>query len=200
MKSWGYHNYHEEDEDYLFGLITDLDFCATRFDDLGWQRTGWTRRLCLFKTEGMTDNWSRWNIGDKVGAGIIGENNFKKILEILYSEVEKVLRAHFTVENNYGSNFLNFKDYIVIKKGNIHSQDIQILKITKSYMQDFPFNPIYIKYKIDNNGKITFKTPAFNDVWEKGNYLYEICEALDNYYFCKDDFRNRKDNIYLGGN
>ena len=45
MKSWGYHNYHEEDEDYLFGLITDLDFCATRFDGLGWQRTGWTRRL-----------------------------------------------------------------------------------------------------------------------------------------------------------
>ena len=35
MKSWGYHNYHEEDEDYLFGLITDLDFYKTRFDDLG---------------------------------------------------------------------------------------------------------------------------------------------------------------------
>ena len=200
MKSWGYHNYHEEDEDYLFGLITDLDFHETRFDDIGWQRTGWVRRLYLFKSEGMTNDWSRWNIGDKVNAGIIGENNFEKILEILHSEVEKVLRAHFTIENNYRSNFLNFKDYIVIKKGNIHSQDIQILKITKSYMQDFPFNPIYIKYKIDNNGKITFKTPAFNDVWEKGNYLYEICEALDNYYFCKDDFRNGKDNIYLGGN
>lgn len=200
MKSWGYHNYHEEDEDYLFGLITDLDFHKTRFDDLGWQRTGWTRRLWLFKSEGMTNDWCRRNIGDKVDAGIIGENNFKKILEILYSEVEKVLKLHFTIENNYGSNFLNFKDYIVIKKGNIHSQDIQILKITKSYMQDLPFNPIYIKYKIDNNGKITFKTPAFNDIWEKGNYLYEICEALDNYYFCKDDFRNRKDNIYLGGN
>ena len=80
MKSWGYHNYHEEDEDYLFGLITDLDFCATRFDDLGWQRTGWTRRLWLFKSEGMTNDWSRRNIGDKVDAGIIGENNFKKIL------------------------------------------------------------------------------------------------------------------------
>lgn len=200
MKSWGYHNYHEEDEDYLFGLITDLDFHKTRFDDLGWQRTGWTRRLWLFKSEGMTNDWSRRNIGDKVDAGIIGENNFKKILEILYSEVEKVLKLHFTIENNYGSNFLNFKDYIVIKKGNIRSQDIQILKITKSYMQDLPFNPIYIKYKIDNNGKITFKTPAFNDVWEKGNYLYEICEALDNYYFCKDDFRNGKDDIYLKGN
>lgn len=200
MKSWGYHNYHEEDEDYLFGLITDLDFHKTRFDDLGWQRTGWTRRLWLFKSEGMTNDWSRRNIGDTVDAGIIGENNFKKILEILYSEVEKVLKLHFTIENNYGSKFLNFKDYIVIKKGNIRSQDIQILKITKSYMQDLPFNPIYIKYKIDNNGKITFKTPAFNDVWEKGNYLYEICEALDNYYFCKDDFRNGKDNIYLGGN
>lgn len=200
MKSWGYHNYHEEDEDYLFGLITDLDFHKTRFDDLGWQRTGWTRRLWLFKSEGTTNDWSRRNIGDKVDAGIIGENNFKKILEILYSEVEKVLKLHFTIENNYGSNFLNFKDYIVIKKGNIRSQDIQILKITKSYMRDFPFNPIYIKYKIDNNGKITFKTPAFNDVWEKGNYLYEICEALDNYYFCKNDFRNGKDNIYLGGN
>lgn len=35
----------------------------------------------------------------------------KKILEILYSEVEKVLKLHFTIENNYGSNFLNFKDY-----------------------------------------------------------------------------------------
>ena len=101
MKSWGYHNYHEEDEDYLFGLITDLDFCATRFDDLGWQRTGWTRRLWLFKSEGMTNDWSRRNIGDKVDAGIIGENNFKKILEILYSEVEKVLKLHFTIENNY---------------------------------------------------------------------------------------------------
>ena len=200
MKSWGYHNYHEEDEDYLFGLITDLDFHKTRFDDLGWQRTGWTRRLWLFKSEGMTNDWSRRNIGDKVDAGIIGENNFKKILEILYSEVEKVLKLHFTIENNYGSNFLNFKDYIVIKKGNIHSQDIQILKITKSYMQDLPFNPIYIKYKIDNNGKITFKTPVFDNVWKKSNYLYKICEALDNYYFCKDDFRNGKDNIYLGGN
>ncbi len=200
MKSWGYHNYHEEDEDYLFGLIIDLDFHKTKFDDLGWQRTGWTRRLLLFKSEGMTNDWCRRNIGDKVDAGIIGENNFKKILEILYSEVEKVLRLHFTIENNYGSNFLNFKDYIVIKKGNIHSQDIQILKITKSYIQNFPFNPIYIKYKIDNNGNITFKTPAFNDVWKKGNYLYEICDFLDNYYFCKDDFRNGKDNIYLGGN
>lgn len=200
MKSWGYHNYHEEDEDYLFGLITDLDFHKTRFDDLGWQRTGWTRRLWLFKSEGMTNDWCRRSIGDKVDAGIIGENNFEKILEILYSEVEKVLRLHFTIEHNYRNNFLNFKDYKVIKKGNIKSQDLQILKITKSYMQNLPFNHIYIKYKIDNNGKITFKTPAFNDVWGKGNYLYEICEALDNYYFCKDDFRNRKDNIYLEGN
>lgn len=200
MKSWGYHNYHEEDEDYLFGLITDLDFHKTRFDDTGWQRTGWVRRLYLFKSEGMTNDWSRWNIGDKVDAGIIGENNFKKILEILHSEVEKVLKSHFTIDNIFGSNLLNFKDYIVIKKGNIHSQDIQILKITKSYIQDLPFNPIYIKYSIDNNGKITFKTPTFDNVWAKGNYLYEICEALDTYYFCKDDFRNGKNDIYLGGN
>lgn len=200
MKSWGYHNYHEEDEDYLFGLITDLDFHKTRFDDLGWQRTGWTRRLWLFKNEGMTNDWCRRSIGDKVDAGIIGENNFEKILEILYSEVEKVLRLHFTIEHNYGNNFLNFKDYTVIKKGNIKSQDLQILKITKSYIQDLPFNPTYIKYKIDNDGKITFKTPAFNDVWEKGNYLYKICDFLDNYYFCKDDFRNGKDDIYLKGN
>ena len=48
--------------------------------------------------------------------------------------------------------------------------------------------------------KITFKTPVFDNVWKKSNYLYEICEALDNYYFCKDDFRNGKDDIYLGGN
>ena len=72
MKSLVYHNYNEEDEDYLFGLITDLDFHKTRFDDLGWQRIVLTRRLCLFKTVGMTDNWSRWNIGDKVDSGIIG--------------------------------------------------------------------------------------------------------------------------------
>ena len=150
MKSWGYHNYHEEDEDYLFGLITDLDFCMTRFDDIGWQRTGWVRRLYLFKSEGMTNDWSRWNIGDKVDAGIIGENN-------------------------YGCNLLNVKDYILIRKGEIKSQDIQILKITKNYIQDFPFNPAYIKYSIDNNGKITFKTPVFDNVWKKSNYLYEIC-------------------------
>lgn len=160
MKSWGYHNYHEEDEDYLFGLITDLEFHKTRFDDIGWQRTGWVRRLHLFKSEGMTDNWSRWNIGDKAGTGIIGENNFDKILQILYDELEKVLRRHFTVENNYESNSLNFKDYIVIRKGKIKSQDIQILKITENHIQDFPFNPAYIKYSIDNNGKNNFQNTS----------------------------------------
>lgn len=193
--------YNKEEENNLFGLITDEQYGYGIYEDLGKRRILWQKRLQGLKTEYLPEInkddfvYLPYKTGEKVLAGefIIGENTFDSIVSVMENELAELIKYLSKIEKSEYGDTLIFQSFYIID----NLIDTKVLSVSKNAVRNLPDNKTYkytIKYKINKNQEFKFNRSDIKTLSNKETYLYELAEIIDNIYFCLD--KNNKGLTY----
>lgn len=193
--------YNKEEENNLFGLITDEQYSYGIYEGLGKRRILWQKRLQGLRTKYVPkinkDDfvYIPYKIGEKVLAEefTIGENTFDGIASVMENELSELIKYLAKIKKSeYGDTLIFHPFYI---EDNLI--DAKILSISKSAVKNLPNNETYkytIKYTINKNQEFKFDRSNIITLSNKETYLEKLAEMIDDIYFCLDE--NNKGLIY----
>lgn len=193
--------YNKEEENNLFGLITDEQYSYGIYEGLGKRRILWQKRLQGLRTKYVPETnkddfvYIPYKIGEKVLTGefTIGENTFDGIAFVMEKELAELIKYLAEIKKSEYGDLLIFQPFSIID--NIIK--MKILSASKGTIRNLPDNETYkysIKYTINKNQEFKFDRSNIITLSNKETYLCKLAEMIDNICFCLD--KNNKGLIY----
>lgn len=193
--------YNKEEENNLFGLITDEQYSYGIYEGLVKRRILWQKRLQGLRTKYLPEInkddfvYIPYKIGEKflVGKFTISENTFDGIAFIMENELAELIKYLAKIKKSEYGDILIFQPFSITDNIINH----KILSISKNAITKMPTLDIYkysIKYKINKNQEFKFDRSNIKTLSNKETYLEELAEMIDDIYFCLDE--NNKELTY----